>query len=172
MRDAPKRALISNVRPLGNYMNTLELKIPPIAVVFLAGAAMWLVSAVAPSFTLQFPYNEAIALVLAVAGVFVAVWGVVSFRRAGTTVNPTKPQATSSLVCTGIYRFSRNPMYLGFLLVLHGLAAFLANTLAVVLIPIFIVFMNRFQIKPEEKALSAMFGAEFTAYRQRVRRWL
>ena len=153
-------------------MSQLELKIPPVAVVLLAGLAMWLVSAAAPSFAWQFPYQRAITLALAVAGVFVAVLGVVSFRRAGTTVNPTKPQATSSLVSGGIYRFSRNPMYLGFLLVLVGCAVFLGNALAFIFIPAFVLYMNRFQITPEERALSSMFGAEFTAYKQRVRRWL
>ena len=164
--------LVSLVRPPGNHMSALELKIPPVALVLFAGAAMWFVSAVAPSFTLQLPFKQAIALVLPVAGAFVAVWGVVSFRRVGTTVNPTKPQATSSLVSTGSYRFSRNPMYLGFLLALVGWAVFLANALAFVLVPLFVMYMNRFQITPEERALSALFGTEFSAYRQRVRRWV
>lgn len=153
-------------------MSTLELKIPPVALVLITGAAMWLVSAVAPALTLQLPYEQAIALVLAIAGGFVAVWGVVSFRRMGTTVNPTNPHATSSLVSTGIYRFSRNPMYLGFLLTLAGWAVFLANALALVFVPVFVAYMNRFQITPEERVLSAMFGTEFSAYRRRVRRWV
>lgn len=153
-------------------MSTLELKIPPVALVLITGAAMWLASAVAPALTLQLPYEQAIALVPAIAGVFVAVWGVVSFRRADTTVNPTNPHATSSLVSTGIYRFSRNPMYLGFLLTLAGWAVFLANALALVFVPVLVAYMNRFQITPEERVLSAMFGTEFSAYRQRVRRWV
>ena len=153
-------------------MNALELKVPPVAVVLLAGAAMWFVSAYAPSFAWQLPYQQAMALVLAAAGFVLAVLGVVSFRRAGTTVNPTKPQATSSLVSTGIYRFSRNPRYLGFLLALVGWAVFLANALAFILVPAYVMYMNRFQITPEEKALSVMFGTEFTAYQQKVRRWV
>jgi protein-S-isoprenylcysteine O-methyltransferase Ste14 len=153
-------------------MNALELKVPPVVVVLLAGAAMWLASAATPSFASQLPYRQAMALALAAAGLVIAALGVVSFRRAGTTVNPTKPQTTSSLVSTGVYRFSRNPMYLGFLLALAGWAVFLANALAFVLLPAFVVYMNRFQITPEERALSAMFGAEFAAYKQKVRRWV
>lgn len=150
----------------------LELKVPPVAVALLAGAAMWLVASVLPSLTFPFPYKQIVAVVLAVAGGVVAGLGVVSFRRAQTTVNPIKPQAASSLVTTGIYRLSRNPMYLGFLLGLAGVAVFLANAAALILLPVFIVYMNLFQITPEERVLSAMFGPDFTAYRQRVRRWM
>ena|SRR5438105_6260010 len=152
-------------------MSALELKIPPVVLVLLAGAAMWVLSTAAPSFASQVPYRQAIALVLAVLGVIVTVVGVVSFRRASTTVNPTRPQDTSSLVTTGIYRLSRNPMYLGFLLALIAWAVFLANVLALLPVVAFVAYMNRFQITPEERALAAMFGAEFNAYGQRVRRW-
>jgi protein-S-isoprenylcysteine O-methyltransferase Ste14 len=153
-------------------MSALELRIPPVALVLLAGAAMWLLSTAAPSYAFQLPYRQAFALVLLAVGAIVAVLGVVSFRRAGTTVNPTRPQATSSLVTTGIYRISRNPMYLGFLLALIGWAVFLANIVAFVLIPAFVIYMDRFQIMPEERALQARFGSEFTAYKAKVRRWV
>jgi len=152
-------------------MSALELRIPPAALVLLTAAAMWFLARAATLFAWQVPYGQAISLFLAVAGVIVAVLGVVSFRRAGTTVNPTRPQATSSLVSTGIYGFSRNPMYLGFLLALVAWAVFLANILALVPVVAFVGYMNRFQIAPEERALAAMFGTEFTAYKQRVRRW-
>lgn len=153
-------------------MNALELKIPPLVLVIFVGVAMGLVSALAPSLAWDLPYARGVALVLAVAGLVVAGLGVVSFRRVGTTVNPTKPQATSSLVDTGLYRFSRNPMYLGCVVALAGWALLLANLLALVFVPAFVVFMNRFQIIPEERALSAIFGTEFTAYTQKVRRWV
>lgn len=153
-------------------MNALELKVPPVAVALLAGAGMWLAASVLPSLAFPFPYQQIVAAVLAVAGGVVAGLGVVSFRRAQTTVNPIKPQAASSLVTTGIYRFSRNPMYLGILLGLAGVAAFLANAATLIFLPAFIMYMNRFQITPEERVLSAMFGPDFTAYRQRVRKWM
>lgn len=152
-------------------MSALELKIPPVVLVFLTAAAMWFLSRAATPFALQVPYGQAIGLLLAFAGVIVPVLGVVSFRRAGTTVNPTRPQATSSLVSTGIYGFSRNPMYLGFLLALVAWAVFLANILALVPVVAFVAYMNRFQIAPEERALAVMFGTEFAAYKERVRRW-
>lgn len=152
-------------------MRSLELKVPPVALVLLTGAVMGFLSAAAPSLAWQSPYGPALAFVLGVAGAVVAVLGVASFRRAGTTVNPTRPQATSSLVSSGVNGFSRNPMYLGFLLVLVGWAVFLSNVLAFVPVPAFVAYMNRFQIAPEERALEALFGTEFTAYKRKVRRW-
>jgi protein-S-isoprenylcysteine O-methyltransferase Ste14 len=102
----------------------------------------------------------------------IIVLGVASFKRAKTTINPMKPESSSSLVISGIYKLSRNPMYLGFLLVLVGWAVLLSNALAFVFVPAFIFYMNRFQIDPEEKALAGKFGQEFLDYKSRVRRWL
>jgi protein-S-isoprenylcysteine O-methyltransferase Ste14 len=98
--------------------------------------------------------------------------GVVSFRRAGTTVNPLQPEATSALVVSGIYRRTRNPMYLGMLLVLLGWAVLLAHALGFALAAAFVPLMNRLQIGPEERTLTATFGPAFAAYQSAVRRWL
>ncbi len=153
-------------------MSALELKVPPLALVLLVGAAMWLASVVAPALALLVPFKYAIAIAVALAGTSAVLLGAFSFRRASTTLNPLHPEAASSLVTTGIYRVTRNPMYLGFALVLLAWAVLLGNALAFVLVPAFALYMNRFQIEPEERALSTMFGAEFAAYQRRVRRWL
>lgn len=153
-------------------MSALELKIPPVAVALLTGAAMWLAASALSSLDFPFPFKDIVAVVLAVAGSAVAGLGVVSFRHARTTVNPLRPQAASSLVTSGIYRFTRNPMYLGILLILAGWAVFLANAAALLVLPLFVVYMNRFQITPEERALSAAFSSDFTDFKQRVRRWI
>jgi protein-S-isoprenylcysteine O-methyltransferase Ste14 len=155
-----------------NPMSALELKIPPVALVLLAGAAMWLLSALTPSLTSHVPYRHVAAIAFALAGTIVVLLGLIAFRRARTRVNPTTPQAASSLVSTGVFRFSRNPMYLGFLLALIGWAVFLANGPSVILVPGFVMYMNRFQIRPEERALSGIFGEQFTSYTHRVRRWV
>lgn len=156
----------------GICMNQLELKVPPVAVILLAGLLMWLVSAAVPLLAWPFPYRHLLALALVVVGLGIGVTGVVSFRSSGTTVNPTRPQAASALVTGGVHRFTRNPMYLGLLLILIGWGAFLANVLAFAVLPLFVMYMNRFQIIPEERALLARFGEEFAAYQQRVRRWV
>jgi protein-S-isoprenylcysteine O-methyltransferase Ste14 len=151
---------------------TLELKVPPAAVALIIAALMWFVSWVAPALRLVFPGRDLLAMILAGAGVVIAILGVASFRRARTTVHPMKPEASSSLVRSGAYALSRNPMYLGLLLILIGWAIFLSNILAFLVLPVFIFYMNRFQIEPEERALDRRFGEEFVAYKSRVRRWL
>ena len=106
------------------------------------------------------------------AGALVGLAGVAAFRKAGTTVNPLSPDASSSLVITGIFTRTRNPMYLALLLVLIGWGLYLANLLSLVVTAGFVVYMNRFQIQPEECALETQFGDSFIKYRRSVRRWI
>ena len=98
--------------------------------------------------------------------------GIVSFVRARTTVNPMKPESSSTLIVSGIYGLTRNPMYLGLLLILIGWAVFISNILAFVVLPAFVIYINRFQIDPEERALASRFRDDFVQYASRVRRWL
>jgi len=149
----------------------LELKIPPAVVLAIVVLLMWLGSRVAPAAAFPMPGRVATALVLAVVGVGIAVAGVVSFRHAKTTVNPLKPEGASALVTSGVYRLTRNPMYLGAMILLAGWAVFLANAVGAVFVPLFVLYMNLFQIGPEEKALASLFGHEFAVYRTKVRRW-
>ena len=105
------------------------------------------------------------------AGV-VALAGIFAFRNNRTTVNPLSPGTASVVVTTGVYRISRNPMYLGFLMALAGWAVHLSNVGATLLLPAFVAYLTRYQIKPEERALLAKFGSEYSQYMSRVRRWL
>lgn len=153
-------------------MDRLELKVPPLLVVLLVGAAMALASAALPALDYTVPGRRALAVALVLLGAAAASAGVLAFRRARTTVDPTRPETASALVAVGIYRVTRNPMYLGFLLALAGWAVWLSNVAACIGLPLFVLWMNRLQIAPEERALAQRFGAEFDAYRARVRRWL
>jgi protein-S-isoprenylcysteine O-methyltransferase Ste14 len=153
-------------------MHWLELKLPPLLVALVVGLAMLVVSRVAPLLSFAVPGRVAVALSLATLGAVVALAGVVAFRQHRTTVNPMTPGATSAVVSSGVYRHSRNPMYLGFLLALAGLAAYLSNALAVVLLVAFVAYMNQYQIKPEERALLEKFGPAFAQYMSSVRRWV
>lgn len=152
-------------------MHTLELRIPPLALVLIAACAMALIAYCVPV-GLAIPAPALFACAFAFTGAVIAIAGAVAFRRHKTTVNPFTPECSSSLVASGIYRYTRNPMYLGFLLLLVGWAALLSNLVALALLPAFIAYMNRFQIQPEERALQQHFGAEFQAYMHRVRRWV
>ena len=153
-------------------MRVLDLKVPPPVVALLTAVLMWLASHFSPTLAFIFPAGNLLAVGLAAVGLTVAISGVVTFRLARTTINPTKPGTTSSLVSWGIYKITRNPMYLGLLLELTAWAIFLSNWLALVLLPVFVFYMNRFQIVPEEQALTTLFAREFVAYQSRVRRWL
>lgn len=153
-------------------MTSLELKIPPVAVFLFCGIGMWLLGLLLPQLSLNLPGSRLVAGFVACAGLAVAVSGVLAFRTAKTTVDPRYPEKSSSVVTRGIYNRSRNPMYLGLLLVLLGWAVFLRHLLPFAVLPVFIIYMNRFQIIPEERAMQATFGDEYSAFRDRVRRWI
>lgn len=153
-------------------MRFLELRIPPVVVSLLLGGLMTATSRLAPAFNCVVPAGPIIAAGLTVAGLVIAGLAVVSFRRARTTVNPLQPAAASRLVVSGIYHWTRNPMYLGMLLVLLGWGVLLAHGPALGLALAFVPLMDRLQIGPEEKTLAASFGPAFAAYQSTVRRWL
>ena len=153
-------------------MKSLELKIPPPAIAVLVAAAMWELSRLTPLLEVPTGIRLLLALAVALVGIGFSVAGVISFRRAKTTLNPTNPQLTSSLVSSDIYKVTRNPMYVGLLLVLIALAIFLSSVWALLGPAAYFLYIGRFQIAPEERALTALFGVEYTAYLSKVRRWL
>ena len=153
-------------------MQWLDLKIPPLLVWLVFAGAMFGVDYVAPGISYTLPASFALALALVVLGGAVALAGVVAFRIKRTTVNPLTPGASSSVVSSGVYRVSRNPMYLGFFLALAGWALYLSNAGAVLLLPAFLAYLTQYQIKPEERALLEKFGPEYAQYMARVRRWV
>ncbi|MDB6034372.1 MAG: conserved rane protein of unknown function [Verrucomicrobiales bacterium] len=153
-------------------LSKLELKVPPVVVVLAMASLMWIAAASTPDLTRVFGAGHLVAAVLDCFGLLISYLGVTSFRRSRTTVNPLKPQTATTLVTSGIYQRTRNPMYLGFLIVLLGWGVLLSNVIAFIFLPLFIFYMNRFQIHPEERALATLFGKEFAFYRSKVRRWL
>jgi protein-S-isoprenylcysteine O-methyltransferase Ste14 len=152
-------------------MNALELNVPPPVVALLISAAMWGTAMLGVSIQLPNVLRYVLAATLALGGGCITLAGVVSFHRAKTTVNPLKPANASSLVTAGIYRFTRNPMYLGLLLALLAWAVFLSSAWAFAGPVAFVLYINRFQVAPEERVLATMFGAAYAEYKARVRRW-
>lgn len=151
----------------------MGLKIPPLALTCLLMVFMFIWSWSFPQYSFSILENVFFSLVVMILGGFFSIMGVASFRSAKTTVNPNAPENTSFLVVSGVYRVSRNPMYLGFLLLLIAWGIFLSNFLALFLFPtIFVFYMNFFQIPLEEKALLNKFGDEFVLYKAKVRMWL
>lgn len=151
---------------------TLELKIPPPAVAALLAAAMWGIARAVPSWHVPAPARIWIAVALAAVAVMISAAAIVAFVRAKTTINPTTPQASSLLVVSGVFAITRNPMYLALLCLLIAWAVYLPSLWTVAGPLVFVVYIDRFQIVPEERALTALFGAQYSAYQARVRRWL
>ncbi|MEL7488854.1 MAG: isoprenylcysteine carboxylmethyltransferase family protein, partial [Pseudomonadota bacterium] len=120
----------------------------------------------------QFPGQGVLAGALIVIGLTIELTSVAAFFRRKTTVNPLAPGKASALVVDGFYRFTRNPMYLGMLILLSGWAVHLGSFINVFIAALFVVALTHLQIKPEERALSKRFGEDYEAYRKRVRRWL
>jgi protein-S-isoprenylcysteine O-methyltransferase Ste14 len=153
-------------------MQSLELKIPPPIIAVLVAIAMWGISFITPLLKVPTTYRLPLAMAIAVVGGVLMVAGNISFRQAKTTVNPMKPESASSLVSSGVYRFTRNPMYLGMLTVLFAWAVFLSSSWSLFGLLAFFLYIDRFQIAPEEKALTRLFGTDYAAYQTKVRRWI
>lgn len=150
----------------------LDTKIPPPVVMLLLCIAMWCVARAFPEARMPLSWLGAIGGVLILLGLTLELRPALQFARARTTVNPMRPATSAALVTSGFYRFSRNPMYVGQALLLLGVGCLLRNAYAFLALPALIGYITVFQILPEERALSAKFGAEYDAYRRRVRRWL
>lgn len=153
-------------------MSALELKVPPLLVALIVALAMGGIASFTPTLDINGMLRAAVAIVVAAAGIAVGLAGILAFRRATTTVNPMTPGNASSLVTGGIYRVTRNPMYVGVAIVLVAWAVFLASPWALVGVLAFAAYLTRFQIVPEEKALASRFGDAYASYAARVRRWL
>ena len=153
-------------------MNQLELKIPPVALLLIIALMMWGIADLFTSFSFSVFVSPFVALLIAFSGVMFALLGVYQFRKQGTTVDPRIPEKSASLVTSGIYQFSRNPMYVGMLLILVGWGIYLGNIASFIMLPVFILYMNRFQIMPEETFMAEKFGSAYQQYQKSVRRWL
>lgn len=153
-------------------MRWLELKVPPLVQVLLVAGGMWALSHELPALAAPDAIRHGLAAIVGLAGIASSLAGKLQFGRASTTVNPLAPERASALVTRGIYRYTRNPMYLGFLLALLGWAAYLGNAWTLIGPAAFVLYMDRFQIMPEERALWALFGDEYRAYCASVRRWI
>ena len=153
-------------------MHALENKIPPPLIALLCALLMAGAAYLGPVWALPPVWQWSISLVLLLLGAWFCLAGAWAFRQARTTVNPLKPGNASALVRGGVYRCSRNPMYVGFALFLLAWACYLQAPWALLGVLVFVAYITRFQIIPEERALAGLFGDEFTVYQKQVRRWI
>jgi protein-S-isoprenylcysteine O-methyltransferase Ste14 len=116
------------------------------------------------------PILQTVGFLLVILGFLLGVAALIAFRRAGTTLQPRGRVA--QLVTSGIYSFTRNPVYLGFLLILIGISLDSGSYWGILLAPVLVILFNQFVIRPEEEYLASKFGEQFTSYKAKVRRWL
>ena len=154
-----------------SHMSALQLKLPPPVVAALVALAMWHLAYLPPE-AQSSPLLLAIGGPIALAGGLISASGILTFWLARTTINPMHPERTSSLVTTGVFRLSRNPMYLGLVITLAGWAVHLPLSAAVLGPPVFALYIHHFQILPEERILASVFGVEYEDYKTKARRWL
>ena len=148
----------------------LKNKIPPPIITLVFAALIFFSTEWTPN--IVFSGQNLISLFFMIAGLIVLLIAISAFIKFKTTINPLKPEQASSLVMTGIFKFSRNPMYLGMLLLILSLWIKTGAILGFIFVPGFIAYMNYFQILPEERAMKALFSEKYDNYCQQVRRWL
>jgi len=149
-------------------MKALETRIPPPVIALTFATLIWWMSRYLPEFM---PKMVIVSLLVAIGAIF-DLSGLLTFLRAKTTVNPMKPHTSSALVKTGIYKITRNPMYVGLAFVLSGWCIYLNSPTALIGVAGFILYIHALQILPEERMLITLFGEEYMEYQSTVRRWL
>ncbi|WP_430390110.1 methyltransferase family protein [Dyella sp. 20L07] len=147
-------------------------KIPPPVLAVSLALLMWTLSRFTPPAWPPATAITAVALLLAVTGTVIDVSAKRLFVRVGTTINPVTPGAASCMVREGVYRWTRNPMYLGRTMQLTAMAIYLASWVGVLGVLMFAIYLDRYQILREGRALEARFASEFRAYKASVRRWI
>ena len=148
----------------------LDTKIPPPIIAILIGVCIYFSRGWLPQFESDYLFYAGLGCEL--LAVVINLTAIFSFIKNKTTINPVKLHTVTSLVTTGVFAFSRNPMYLGLLLFLFGFALQVNVVGGIPLLLLFVLYINRFQIIPEERALAEKFGDEFQEYSKKVRRWI
>lgn len=150
----------------------LKLKIPPPLYAIIFMFMMLILQQYIPIFEWQTFTSKIIAFFFLIIGLIIDVLSMIQFFKHKTTINPFQPQNSKSLVMSGPYSYTRNPMYLGLLCFLFAFASYLSCLSPFLLIPLFINILTTMQIKPEEKALEKQFGSAYLDYKKKVRRWI
>ena len=150
----------------------MQLLIPPPLVLALIGAAMWAVDRLLPLTRITSALLQPLSMALLAVGLLLMLSAAASLVLSRTTINPLRPDNASRLITSGVFTVSRNPIYLGDLLLLAAWAVWLGNAINAVWLGAFVWYIQRFQIEPEERALTRLFGERYRAYCANVRRWL
>jgi protein-S-isoprenylcysteine O-methyltransferase Ste14 len=150
----------------------LDLKIPPPIVAILCGLGIVYLPDLFKLEAFEIPLQGWVAGVVIVFGLSFDLMGLLEFRKHATTISPLSPNKTALVVSSGIYRITRNPMYLGMAIVLVGVTIAFGSAIGLLMVLVFVLYITRFQIKPEERILEAKFGEAFVDYKAKVKRWI
>ena len=148
----------------------MQNKIPPPIITLFFGLCIYFSKDY--FFSFEYKFLDTLSYISYLIGLCILISAVNSFKKQNTTVNPIKIENASSLVTSGVFEYSRNPMYLGMAIILFGLALMfnvIGGTLFTVL---FAIYITKFQIRPEEEVMERLFGEDFLQYKQNVRMWL
>ncbi len=145
----------------------MDLKIPP-PIVFLICAILMKILPI----WWDFDCHISVILIITLVAIIIDILSLWVFFKEKTTPSPLSPNKTSFLVTYGIYRITRNPMYLSLALYLFVWGLWLGNVLSFIGITLFCCYITYFQIYPEERYLAQKFGEEYRQYKQKVRRWI
>ena len=148
----------------------MKNKIPPPIVTLFFG--LWIYFSKDYFFSFEYKFLGTLSYMCFLIGLIILILAVNSFKKHNTNVNPIKIENASSLVISGVFEYSRNPMYLGMVMILFGLALMFNVIGGTLFTLLFTVYMTKFQIKPEEKVMEKLFGEDFLQYKQNVRMWL
>jgi len=150
----------------------LSLKVPPIALGIITLLLVWLIHRYVPIYRVKFVYQNLTAIVISGTGFIIGLLEIFVFKKLKTTVDPRHPQKASKLVIIGIYKYSRNPMYFGMLLAIIGFVIYLGSLAGIIIVVFFVLFINKYQIHPEEIVLQRKFGDNYSNYSKNVRSWI
>jgi protein-S-isoprenylcysteine O-methyltransferase Ste14 len=153
-------------------MKWLELRIPPPVLALICAAIMWALAEYTPHYATTPTVKWGFVIFFIVLGATFDIAGLLAFKRSKTTINPLHPEKSSTLVSDGIYKITRNPMYVGMVAFLLAWMSYLENSTALIAVFLFMWYITTFQIIPEEQMLTQLFGEDFVEYQKRVRRWL
>ena len=148
----------------------METKIPPPIVTLVFGLSIYFSRGIFQ--LVEVKYSFYFGILLLILGFIILISAVRLFRKDETTVNPLSPEQATKLVTDGIFKYSRNPMYLGMALVLGSIAIFFNLIGGIILVALFCAYITKFQILPEERAMRDLFSDDFDKYTKVTRRWI
>ena len=151
-------------------MDKFKNKIPPTILTLLFLVFNYILSF--NSLKIEIPYKYFFTTLLLIFGFYIVIRSSRLFAQAKTSIDPLRPFKSTSLITNDIYKYSRNPMYFGYLLIILSSSVYLGNVMSIIIIPLFIFTINFLQIIPEEEVLKDLFGPTYDEYLSKVRRWI